>query len=267
MRGDGGGVSQTRPLCPAHIDPGGDEARPGPDRSLQHPLETPPPSAAAGPSRCGPGAWRSPRSSRASRSCSPRRQGRVKRAWFGSGTSRAVNRLATLSGLPLPNANAGRPGLVIAAGAPAPAKSTSPSPGATAACASGMSPRSRPRSTESSDGSLNVAIGWSGPDGLITASYERREPAVEDLDRQANGGLGVEHGPRFPAAKDGRADVPRAMALFGPPPAALQQAAILLARLPLSPTGRSVPPPDRLCPRAAPLDAGADRHLGKRHPR
>ena len=51
----GGGISQTGPFHAAHVDPGGDEARPGPDRSVQHALESPPPSAAAGPSGRGPG--------------------------------------------------------------------------------------------------------------------------------------------------------------------------------------------------------------------
>ncbi|MGZ3302728.1 MAG: WD40 repeat domain-containing protein, partial [Isosphaeraceae bacterium] len=144
--------------------------------------------------------------------------------------------LATLPGLPLPTSNGDRPRLVVRRRGAGPREID-----VAIAWGDGLlrlwDLAAEPaHATERQDGSFNVLIDWFGPNGLVTASYERgaRAGQLRSWSKQANGGLGVGTLVQFPAANDGRVDVPRAMALFGAPPGgAPQQAAILLARLPL----------------------------------
>ena len=144
--------------------------------------------------------------------------------------------LATLPGLPLPTSNGDRPCLVVRRRGAGPREID-----VAIAWGDGLlrlwNLAAEPaHATERRDGRYNVLIDWFGPNGLVTASYESgaRAGQLRSWSQQANGGLGVGTLVQFPAANDGRVDVPRAMALFGAPPGgAPQQAAILLARLPL----------------------------------
>jgi len=144
--------------------------------------------------------------------------------------------LATLPGLPLPTSNGDRPRLVVRRRGAGPREID-----VAIAWGDGLlrlwNLAAEPaHATERRDGRYNVLIDWFGPNGLVTASYESgaRAGQLRSWSQQANGGLGVGTLVQFPAADDGRVDVPRAMALFGAPPGgAPQQAAILLARLPL----------------------------------
>ena len=148
--------------------------------------------------------------------------------------------LARLPGLPKPTSNAGRPGLVVRRRGAGPREID-------VAIAWGdgrlrlWDVATEPAHvTEYLDGAYNVPIGWFGPNGLVTASYDSKARAgqLRSWIQQANGGLGVKTLVQFPAASDVIVDVPRAMAFVGAPPGVVpQQAAILLARLPLVPPG------------------------------
>ena len=156
--------------------------------------------------------------------------------------------LATLPGLPLPTSNGDRPRLVVRRRGAGPREID-----VAIAWGDGLlrlwNLAAEPaHATERRDGRYNVLIDWFGPNGLVTASYESgaRAGQLRSWSQQANGGLGVGTLVQFPAANDGRVDVPRAMALFGAPPGGAAAGGHPPGPAPPRPAWRSARFPDRV---------------------